>query len=70
MFFDILKVKIVCLGAGSMKTEKKKTENMNELFRKALSNLLKKKEYHIAPPSKKKEMLSQEVERLSKERVS
>ena len=49
-----------------MKTERKKTSNISELFRKALSNLLRKREYHTATPSKKKEMLNREMEKLIK----
>ncbi len=44
------------------------TENScnQNLIKMAISNLLKKREYHVASPVKKKLMLKKEIQRLSK----
>ena len=38
------------------------------LFKKALNNLLRKKDYHVAPPTKKSKMLVEEYSRLLKKK--
>ncbi len=41
-----------------------------EIFKKALGNLLKRKDYHVAAPTRKNEMLRSEYTRiLNKEKV-
>ncbi len=40
----------------------------SDLYKKALSNLLKRKEYHIASPTKKRKMLMEEYSRILKKK--
>ncbi len=42
------------------------SSNQELLLKKAISKLLKNKEYHIASPTKKELMLKKEINRLSK----
>ena len=45
-------------------------EFVSEIFKKALGNLLKRKDYHVAAPTKKNEMLRREYTRiLNKDKI-